>query len=232
MSPLILASQSPRRRELLAALGVPFEVAASDVEEMAWPGETPAALVQRLARSKAQAVADRYPGRIVLGADTVVVLDDIVLGKPADAAEAMTMLRSLRGRSHLVLSAVYALNVAAGQEAAALHTSLVWMRDYGDAEVAAYIASGDPLDKAGAYAIQNPSFAPVAAIEGCFSSVMGFPLAEVAHVLEAVGVIAPVSAISACQPHAGRCCQETGDQGNPCKLGALFIGARAPLGQR
>lgn len=209
--PLILASQSPRRRALLAALGVPFVVATSDVDETAWPGETPTALVQRLARSKAQVIAERCPGRVVLAADTIVVLDDVVLGKPVDAAEATAMLCSLRGRSHLVLSAICALDPVGGQEAAALHASLVWMRAYSDAEITAYVASGDPMDKAGAYAIQNQSFAPVARIEGCFSSVMGFPLAEVTRVLAAVGVTAASSPVTACRPHAGRCCQETQD---------------------
>lgn len=205
---VVLASQSPRRQELLAALGVSFVVAASEFDEAAWPDEAPAELALRLARRKAQTVAARFPHKIVLGADTIVVLDGVVLGKPADAAEATAMLRSLRGRAHLVMSAVCALRQADGAEATALNTSRVWMRTYSDEEIAAYVASGDPLDKAGAYAIQSASFAPVARMEGCFSGVMGFPLADVAQVLAALGAPPDRSIVAACRPHAGRCCQE------------------------
>ena len=206
---IVLASGSPRRRELLARLGVAFYVHTADIDESQRPGETPEALVQRLARQKAQAVAARWPDRVVLGADTVVVLDGTVLGKPADAAEATAMLRSLRGRAHRVLSAVYVCDAAGGLEAGALNETLVTMRGYSDAEIAAYVASGDPLDKAGAYAIQNRDFALVARIDGCYSGVMGFPLANVASVLRAAGVAPPDDIVAACQPFAGRCCQET-----------------------
>ena len=129
----------------------------------------------------------------MLGADTIVVLDDVVLGKPVDAAEATAMLRSLRGRSHTVLSALYAWNPATSHEASALNVTLVWMREYADAEIAAYIASGDPMDKAGAYAIQNLAFAPAERIDGCFSGVMGFPLADVTRVLERIGLPPPTA---------------------------------------
>ena len=200
-------SRSPRRQELLARLGVDFDVATSDVDETPRPGEKPAELVQRLAREKALAVAQRFPGQPVLGADTIVVLDDVVLGKPADAAEATAMLRSLRGRSHTVLSALFAWNPATSHEASALNETLVWMREYADAEIAAYIASGDPMDKAGAYAIQNLTFAPVERIDGCFSGVMGFPLADVTRVLERIGLPPPTASLTACRPLAGWCCQ-------------------------
>ncbi len=205
---LILASRSPRRQELLAQLGVDFDVTTSDVDETPRQSEPPAELVQRLAREKALAVAQRFPGQAVLGADTIVVLDDFVLGKPIDAAEAVAMLHSLRGRSHTVLSALYAWNPATSQEASALSQTLVRMRDYVDAEIAAYIASGDPMDKAGAYAIQNLVFAPVERIDGCFSGVMGFPLADVARVLEQIGLPPPTASLTACRPLAGWCCLE------------------------
>ncbi len=205
---VVLASQSPRRQELLAALGVPFAVAISAVDETAWPDEAPADLALRLARSKARSVAARFPEQIVLGADTIVVLDGVVLGKPADAAEATAMLRRLRGQPHLVMSAVCALRQGDGAEVTALNISRVWMRNYSDEEIAAYVASGDPLDKAGAYAIQSATFAPVARVEGCFSSVMGFPLADVAQVLAALGAPPVGNVVAACRPHAGRCCQE------------------------
>jgi len=164
--------------------------------------------VQRLAREKALAVAQRFPGRPVLGADTIVVLDNVVLGKPVDAAEATAMLLSLRGRSHTVLSALYACNPVTSQEASALNETSVWMRDYVDAEITAYVASGDPMDKAGAYAIQNLAFAPAERIDGCFSGVMGFPLADVTRVLRQIGLPPPTAALPACRPLAGWCCLE------------------------
>jgi septum formation protein len=206
---LILASRSPRRQALLQRLGVLFEVATADIDESQHPGELPTALVQRLALEKALAVAARFPDRPVLGADTIVVLDGEVLGKPADADEATTMLRRLRGRPHTVWSAVYACNPALGRPAAALNETTVWMRAYSDDEIAAYVASGDPLDKAGGYAIQHPGFAPAGRIEGCFSGVMGFPLGEVVRTLRAIGVDVPREAAAACQPQIGlsRCCQ-------------------------
>ena len=118
------------------------------------------------------------------------------------------MLRRLRGRSHEVLSALFACHEASGREGSALSRSLVWMRAYGDREIAAYVASGDPMDKAGAYAIQNRAFAPVARVDGCFSGVMGFPLADAVQVLRQVGVEATSGVATACRPYAGRCCQE------------------------
>jgi len=205
---LVLASQSPRRRELLARLGVPFETVAAGVNENARTDETPPALVQRLARAKALAVAARFPERPVLAADTIVVLEGQVLGKPADQTEATEMLRRLRGRSHEVLSALFACHQASGREGATLNRSLVWMREYDEQEIAAYVASGDPMDKAGAYAIQNRAFAPVARVEGCFSGVMGFPLADAVQVLGQIGVATRTGVEAACSPYAGTCCQE------------------------
>lgn len=204
---LILASSSPRRQDLLQRLGVRFEIATADIDESQQPDEAPTALVQRLAREKAQTVAARRPGRAVLGADTIVVLDGEVLGKPAGANEATTMLRRLCGRPHTVWSALYAWNPALERVAAALNESTVWMRSYGEDELAAYVASGDPFDKAGAYAIQHPGFAPVERIDGCYSGVMGFPLGEVAQVLRTIGIDVPGQAAVACQPQLGRCCQ-------------------------
>ncbi|MFZ2489470.1 MAG: Maf family protein [Anaerolineae bacterium] len=207
MVSLILASSSPRRQELLRRLGVPFEVTTADLDESQQPGEAPLALVQRLARAKALAVAARRPGCAVLGADTIVVLDDLVLGKPANAAEATAMLRSLRDRTHWVWSAVYARNPQNGREAAALNGSQVWMRSYSDAEIAAYVDSGDPLDKAGAYAIQHRQFAPVARIIGCYSSVMGFPLNDIARLLCEIGLNVPGDVAATCASPFG-CCHD------------------------
>jgi septum formation protein len=208
-NPLILASSSPRRQELLRRLGVVFEVATADIDESQHPDERPIDLVQRLAQEKALAVVVRLPKYPVLGADTIVVLDGEVLGKPADAGEATAMLRRLRDRPHTVWSAVYACHPALSRVAAALNQSTVWMRSYSDDEIAAYVASGDPMDKAGAYAIQHPGFAPAERISGCYSGVMGFPLGDVAQVLRAIGVEVPGQAAVACQPQLGRCCQSS-----------------------
>lgn len=206
MLPLVLASSSPRRQDLLSRLGVPFEVTTADIDESQWPGEAPLALVQRLARAKALAVAARRPGWAVLGADTIVVLDDLVLGKPVDGDAATVMLRGLRNRGHWVWSAVYAWNPRENRAAAALNGSQVWMRAYTDTEIAAYVDSGDPLDKAGAYAIQHRQFAPVTRIVGCYSGVMGFPLGDVARLLHDIGVEVQGDVAAACASPFG-CCQ-------------------------
>lgn len=204
---LILASSSPRRQELLRHLGVPFEVVTADIDEAQRPGERPTDLVQRLAQEKALAVAASCLDRPVLGADTIVVLDGEVLGKPVDMDDAATMLGRLRGRPHTVWSAVYALNPAQNRAADALNQTTVWMRRYDDEEIADYVASGDPLDKAGAYAIQHSGFAPVERLDGCYSGVMGFPLGDVARVLRSIGVDVAGDGVAACQPLLGLCCQ-------------------------
>jgi MAF protein len=173
---LVLASASPRRRELLAALGVPFEVRAVDVPERLVKGIDVVEQAKALALAKARAVA-RTDGRaVILGADTIVVLDGAPLGKPADADEARRMLRALRGRAHEVITGVAAVSGRDGDALTDGATTLVHMRDYTDAESDAYIATGDPFDKAGAYAIQHAGFAPVARSEGCYCNVMGLPL--------------------------------------------------------
>ncbi|HIQ04495.1 MAG TPA: septum formation protein Maf [Anaerolineae bacterium] len=185
---LILASQSPRRRQLLASLDLDFTVAVPDVDERSQVDESPIAVVERLSQAKAEAVAAQNPNSIVLAADTVVALDGEVLGKPADLAEARRMLERLRGRSHQVYSAVTATNAKTGERATMVNVSVVWMRDYDDAWIRAYVASGDPLDKAGGYAIQNQQFTPVARLKGCYSSVMGLPLGDTVRVLREVGM--------------------------------------------
>lgn len=188
--PLILASASPRRRELFTRLGLPFEMRAAQVDETPQPGETAAAFVRRLSREKALAVAAQVaPGPIIIAADTTVVLDGAILGKPADANQAANMLRRLRGRTHTVLTAITLLDTANGTLITDLVTTTVTMRNYTDEEIAAYVASGDPLDKAGAYAIQHPDFHPVAAIEGSYTNVVGLPLEQAVAGLERLGVL-------------------------------------------
>jgi septum formation protein len=180
---LILASASPRRRHLLGVLGLPFEVVVADVDETPLADERPDALAGRLAQRKAQAIARLQPSAVILAADTVVALGDRLLGKPADGSEAELMLRTLRGRAHRVLTGLAVLGPT-GFIVQAVTTTLVWMRDYSDDEIARYVATGRPLDKAGAYAIQDPEFQPVARIEGCYPNVVGLPLCEVARALD------------------------------------------------
>jgi septum formation protein len=188
---LILASRSPRRRELLAGAGLRFEVRAPEVPEDRAPGETPEAFATRAALAKAEVVARRagpLPARVVLAADTVVVLDDEVLGKPRDPGEALSHLRRLAGRRHRVLTAVAVVDSAT---LAARHTvveSRVTLRQADPAELAAYVASGEPLDKAGAYAAQGEGRRFVARIEGSESNVIGLPLEEALALLREAGV--------------------------------------------
>ncbi len=202
---LILASASPRRRQLLAALGIPFAIDVADIDESRVGAESPQAHVRRLAETKARAVAARHPHDIILAADTIVVLDGRILGKPGDEEEAWAMLRALRGRAHQVITAVAV--AFAGRTRSDLDIATVVMRDYSDAEIAAYIASGDPFDKAGAYAIQNLEFHPVARLEGCFANVMGLPLALTARLLTAAGLSPAPHWPQACHAITGRCCQ-------------------------
>jgi len=204
MTRFILASGSPRRRELFTLLGLPFDVASAEVDESPRDGETPAQMVARLAQAKAFAVARSIQSpdaTIITAADTTVSLDDIPLGKPADDTDAWRMLRALRGRAHQVHTALTVLDASASRMFSDLATTDVPMRDYSDDEIAAYIASGDPLDKAGAYAIQHEGFHPVTQMRGCFANVMGLPLCHLARTLRALGIQPPGDAPAACQAH-------------------------------
>ena len=184
---LVLASASPRRRELLARLGVEFEVRAVDADETPLAAETPEALVLRLALVKARAAA--RPGELALGADTVVAAGGALLGKPADDEEARRMLAALSGRSHEVWTGVALVEVPAGpgdgrlrERARACRTEVVF-RALSGSEIDAYVASGEPRDKAGAYAIQGGAAAFVAHVEGDFTNVVGLPLPLVEELL-------------------------------------------------
>jgi MAF protein len=161
---------------MITWLGWSFRAAASNINEAALPQEKPLELVQRLAWTKAQAqIEAAQTGDLVLAADTIVVRDETILGKPADAQHAFEILKSLRGRQHQVVTAI-AVRQVGGELFRDICVSNVEMRDYTDEEIEAYVASGDPLDKAGAYAIQNPDFHPAVNFCGCFASVMGLPL--------------------------------------------------------
>lgn len=207
---LILASQSPRRRQLVAALGYPYTSIVSGVDETERPGEDPAVYVLRLARDKATAVAAALQPAgaervLVLAADTTVALDGRILGKPGDAAEAGTMLRVLRGRTHQVHTAQCLLEVG-GLRNDAIHTAHVTMRDYSDTDIDAYIATGDPFDKAGAYAIQDEVFRPVSGLDGCYLAVMGLSLCEAVGQLVGLNVPIPASAVEIAAMHQGYDC--------------------------
>jgi len=187
-------------------LEVPFTTAAANVDEETEEGESPQEMVCRLSLAKARAVALSYPEGLIVAADTIVALDGEVLGKPADEAEAVAMLRRLRGRKHTVFSGVTVYYSASGRAITELAESAVWMRAYTDEEVARYAASGDPLDKAGAYAIQHQNFSPVERIGGCYANVMGLPLCHLARALAQLGLTLPVDVPQACQGFTGYRC--------------------------
>jgi len=186
---LVLASNSPRRRELLALSGWDFDTLPAEVDENLRPGETPGPYVLRLAESKARACNLRSPeNRIILAADTAVVDGKTILGKPGDAAEAKDMLQRLRGHTHRVFTGIAAMRPGEGNLLTDLCVSEVPMRNYTDAEIDSYVASGDPLDKAGAYAIQGRAGMFVRALRGSYSGVVGLPLFETGDLLASFGI--------------------------------------------
>lgn len=208
---LILASTSPRRHELLARLGLPFEIVPVAVPENPLSGETPGQTATRLALAKAHAALARLPREthaLIIAADTVVVYRGQLLGKPETPEAAVAMLRRLRGKIHRVISAVAVLDSQSGRTRVRTETTRVRLRPLSDEEIRRYVATGDPLDKAGAYAIQNRTFHPVESIQGCYSNVVGLPLCALAEELGEFGVRVPG------EWHAGhgacQCAQRTG----------------------
>ncbi len=198
---LILASNSPRRRQLLALGGWTFDVQVADIDESVHANESPYAYVERLAREKVRAIGARSSPNpvVVVGADTTVVIDRQILGKPTDAAEARSMLSRLRGRVHQVYTGIAALRAEDNEILSDVVVTDVPMRAYSDDEMERYIQSGDPMDKAGAYGIQNPDFQPVANMAGCYASVMGLPLCSLARLLMQLGVHPHASVAENCQ---------------------------------
>ena len=184
---LVLASASPRRQELLRNAGISFTVQPADVDETPLPGELPRECAERLARDKALAVWRLRPQDVVLGADTIVVVDEAILGKPIDAADAARMLRQLSGRVHRVITGVCVVEAAGTGEnrelRTASETTLVTMNDLSDDEIREYVATGEPMDKAGAYAIQGMASRWIPRIEGDYSNVVGLPVALVYRML-------------------------------------------------
>ncbi|MBN1667178.1 MAG: septum formation protein Maf [Anaerolineales bacterium] len=195
---LILASNSPRRKALLSLTGWPFEVLAADVDEDILPGEAPDDYVRRLAAEKALAVVVRVdPQATILAADTTVVDGAEILGKPVDCTQARQMLERLRGRTHQVYTALAIWH--AGRLRVDCCATEVPMRAYSDVEMDAYIASGDPMDKAGAYAIQHPGFRPVEELQGCYANVVGLPLCHLVRNLRSLGLQPDVDITRQCQ---------------------------------
>jgi septum formation protein len=183
---VVLASQSPRRRDLLNLIGIPHTVRPADIDESVLPGERPLDCVERLARTKARRVAADERGAVVIGADTVVVIDDHILNKPIDEREARAMLQRLAGREHVVHTAVCV--IWGGGEVAGVETVAVHFRPLADSEIDDYIATGEPMDKAGAYGIQGYGATIVERVSGDFFAVMGLPLVRLTRLLGGVGL--------------------------------------------
>jgi len=198
---LLLASNSPRRRQLLGLGNWKFIVAVSDVDETQQAGETPKDYVLRLAQAKALAVVAQAQAEdvVIIGSDTAVVDADSILGKPTDGEDAARMLKQLRGHTHQVYTGVAFHRVRDGKTLTELCITDVPMRAYSDDEIAAYIQTGDPLDKAGAYAIQHPDFQPVESMRGCYASVMGLPLCHVTRALHVLDIPPLANVPTACR---------------------------------
>jgi MAF protein len=207
---LILASNSPRRRQLLAIGGWEFSISPAQVDETPLDGEPPVAYVRRLAENKVRAAAGPTES-LYLAADTTVVdeqalLGTKILGKPSDEVDARRMLLSLRGRTHQVYTALALYHPGDDRLLVDTCCTDVPMRSYTQAEVDTYIASGDPLDKAGAYAIQHAGFHPVDELRGCYANVMGLPLCHLSRLLGRLGIPSPADLPQACQAALGYTC--------------------------
>ena len=197
---LVLASNSPRRRQLLALGNWKYNAIVSDVDESQLTGEAPRDYVLRLAQAKALAVAEKVqPENIIIGSDTAVIFGNSIFGKPKDEAEAEWMLKQLRGQTHQVYTGVAFYRVSDGKMLTELCITDVPMRAYSDDEITAYIQTGDPMDKAGAYAIQHPKFQPVESMNGCFAGVMGLPMCHVLRALHTFDIHPEADVPMACQ---------------------------------
>lgn len=187
---LVLASASPRRRELLQQIGLKFQVIPSRAEEQILPGETPEELVVRLSFDKASEVANRdeISGRWFIGSDTIVLCDGQILGKPENQTHAAAMLRQLSGREHQVLSGYAVIDRQTGTKRAEAVSTRVWFRQLTDIEITSYIATGEPADKAGAYAIQGLGVCFVSRIEGSYTNVVGLPLCKLTLAMKELGI--------------------------------------------
>jgi MAF protein len=204
---MVLASNSPRRRDLLALSGWKFLVRPAEVDEKQTPGEVAEAYVMRLAQAKAKACADSSDDiPTILAADTAVIEGNTILGKPKDVAEAREMLLRLRGRTHQVYTGIALLKVNDGCLVTDLCITNVPLRTYSDMEMETYIQSGDPFDKAGGYAIQHPQFHPVESMQGCYASVMGLPLCHLERSMQKMGLTQLNDIPGDCQAYLGYTC--------------------------
>ncbi len=185
---IILASNSPRRKELLLQIGLSFTPDPADVDERVLEGEAPEAYARRLARQKAEVSGGRTEEGIIVAADTIVVLDSAILGKPADAQDAKRMLRALSGRMHRVITALAVLNRSSEEIAEAAAVTKVWFRELSEHEIDSYVRTGEPFDKAGAYGIQERGALLVDRIDGCYYNVVGLPLTLLAGLLRRFGI--------------------------------------------
>jgi septum formation protein len=185
---IILASNSPRRKELLTQISLDFTVAPADVDESVLTGEAPEACASRLAQDKARVAANRAGEGIVIAADTIVVVDGAVLGKPIDADDARRMLERLSGKEHAVVTGLAVLDASTGRSIVRTSVTKVVFRDLSQREIDAYVATGEPLDKAGAYGIQERGALLVERIEGCYSNVVGLPLSLLGEMLREFGI--------------------------------------------
>jgi septum formation protein len=185
---IILASNSPRRREMLKQIGLDFAVVPADVDEVVLPGEEPEAYAVRVAQDKAQVAARKAGGGVVIAADTIVVLGDRILGKPVDASDAERMLNLLSGREHRVITGLVLLDATSGRSLARTSVTRVWFRSLSIEEIRSYAASGEPLDKAGAYGIQEKGALLVQKIDGCYFNVVGLPLSLLGEMLSEFGI--------------------------------------------
>ncbi len=200
---LILASSSPRRRQLLARLDIPFETVAPRHQEKSQPGESPVETCLRLATEKAEKVAQRYPGALVVGADTLVVLGQQVLGKPADLGDARRMLAALAGRTHQVHTAVALVALEREHRSSFVETTEVTFHTLEKRDIEYYLAVDPPLDKAGAYGIQDWSGVFVERVAGCYHNVMGFPLAKFYKHLKDMGLWPDIAGTKHLEPPSG-----------------------------
>lgn len=186
---LVLASASPRRQELLRSAGIAFTIQPADIPEEPLVGETPRIFAERLAREKAMAVLDRRPKDFVLGADTIVIVDQQIFGKPRDSDDAIRMLKMLSGRSHEVVTGVCLAGSAQGRRVdVRSETTMVTMTELTDDEIRSYVATGEPMDKAGAYAIQGKASRWISRIEGDYFNVVGLPVSLVFRMLREHGL--------------------------------------------
>ena len=206
---LVLASASPRRTELLSSLGVEHEVVHPAVDEAVRVGEHPRTMVERLALDKARQVSGTTADKLVVGADSVVVVDGRAVGKPADVAEATDVLKQLRGRQHSVITGVAVVDSGSGRHWVSSCTTKVMMRSYSDHEIATYVATGQPMDKAGSYGIQDRSFDPASSVDGCYTNVVGLPLCEVMELLRKAGIPNPPPADLPITRHCTNCSLST-----------------------